>query len=172
MRRLCFNAAMSLDGYIAGPGGEYDWIIMDPEIDFKALFNRFDCLLMGRRTYEMSAVQMSKGKMFGKRVIVVSSTMNPADHPGMAIIRDDVPGQVAALKGEPGRDIWLFGGGVLLSSLLTAGLVDSVELAVIPILLGGGIPVLPPPGPRVKLTLTSSNSLSTGIVMLTYEPSS
>ncbi len=170
MRRLCFNAAMSLDGYIAGPAGEYDWIVMDPEIDFKALFDRFDCLLMGRRTYEMSAGQMSRGKMFGKRVVVVSGTLNPADYPGLDIIQDDVRRQVAALKAESGRDVWLFGGGVLLSSLLAAGLVDSVELAVIPILLGGGIPVLPPPGPRVKLALKTSRTMSTGIVMLTYEP--
>ena len=55
MRRICYSVAMSLDGYVAGPGGEADWIIMDPEIDFGALVNRFDTMLLGRRTFEMFA---------------------------------------------------------------------------------------------------------------------
>ncbi|MFO0890156.1 MAG: dihydrofolate reductase family protein [Isosphaeraceae bacterium] len=159
MRRLCFNAAVSLDGYIAGPGGEYDWIIMDPAIDFQALYERFDCLLMGRHTYKMSAGQTTGGTMFGKRIVVISGTMKASDHPGLEIIRENVAARVGALKAEPGRDIWLFGGGVLFSSLLGSGLVDTVELAVIPVLLGDGIPMLPPPGARGQLRLTSSQGL-------------
>ncbi len=167
MRRVRYNVAMSLDGYIAGPGGEYDWIIMDPAIDFVALFAQFDVVLMGRATFEASASQMSGGGMFGIRTIVCSRTLEPADYPGMSIVKDAAMA-VVELKSQEGKDIWLMGGGALFHRLLDAGLVDTVEIALIPVLLGGGIPMLPPPCRQVKLELTSSKALSTGIVLLTY----
>jgi dihydrofolate reductase len=161
---------MSLDGYIAGPNGEYDWIISDPAIDFKAIWAQFDLLLMGRRTFELTVGQ-SKGKRgFDKKVAVVSTTLKAADHPGIEIIDRDVAVRVAALKQQPGKDIWLFGGGILFSSLLASGLVDRVELAVIPVLLGAGIPMLRPPCPSAKLKLVENRALASGIVQLTYEP--
>jgi dihydrofolate reductase len=169
MRRIRSNMAVSLDGYIAGPGGEFDWIIMDPAIDFAALFAQFDTVLIGRKTFEVSANQVSDGQMFGMRPIVFSRTLRAIDHPGLTIVGDDAAGVVAELKRQEGKDIWLMGGGLLFRSLLEAGLVDTVEVAVIPILLGCGIPLLPPPGPRAKLELTTSKALSTGIVMLTYD---
>ncbi len=82
MRRVRYSVAMSLDGYIAGPGGEYDWIIMDPAIDFAALFAQFDVAVMGRATYEISASQISSSGMLGLKVIVCSRTLQAADHPG------------------------------------------------------------------------------------------
>jgi dihydrofolate reductase len=102
-------------------------------------------------------------------IVVVSSTMRPSDHPGVTIIGQDVVKMVTALKAAPGKDIWLFGGGVLFRGLLDAGLVDTVEVAVMPVLLGGGIPLLPS-GQRVEgLRLISSKALLSGIVMLAYE---
>ena len=75
---------------------------------------------------------------------------------------------MAALKAKPGRDIWLYGGGVLFRSLLDAGLVDTVEVAVVPVLLGAGIPLLPP-GAATKLTLADQKTLPvSGIVALSY----
>lgn len=171
MRRVRYSVAMSLDGYIAGPDGEYDWIIMDPAIDFGALFAQFDVLLMGRATFEMSASHMSGGAMFGVRVIVCSRTLQAADYPGVTIVADAARA-VAELKNQEGKDIWLFGGGALFHRLLEARLVDTVEIALIPVLLGGGIPMLPPPSRKVKLELTSSKALSSGIVMLTYNVAS
>jgi dihydrofolate reductase len=168
MRRVRYSVAMSLDGYIAGPKGEYDWIIMDPEIDFAAMFAEFDTVLMGRRTFELSASQTSGGEMFGCRLIVFSRTLRQADHPRITIVADNAPATVTEVKKHEGKDIWLFGGGVLFQSLLEAGVVHSVEVGVIPVLLGGGIPLLPPPCKQVKLELATSKALSSGILMLKY----
>jgi dihydrofolate reductase len=160
---------MSLDGFIAGHKGEYDWIVEDRTIDFDALYGEFDTLLMGRRTYEVLRAQGPGGPAFRVHIIVVSSTMRPSDHPGVTVIGQDVVRAVAALKAAPGKDIWLFGGGVLFRGLLDAGLVDTIEVAVMPVLLGGGIPLLLS-GQRVAgLCLVSSKALPSGIVMLAYE---
>ena len=169
MRRLRYDVAASLDGFIAAPGGEYDWITMDPSIDFAALFAQFDTLLMGRGTFEVLQAQGADHPSTGMRLVVCSRTLRQSDHPGVTIVSSGVEAAVAALKGEPGKDIWLFGGGVLFRVLLDAGLVDTVEVAVMPILLGDGIPVLAPGRRSPPLRLTKSNALASGIVMLEYE---
>jgi dihydrofolate reductase len=168
MRRIIYSVAMSLDGYVAGPNGEADWIVMDPEIDFMALFARFDTVLMGRRTYEASRGH-GGGAMPGLRSIVASRTLRPADHPDVTVLGDGLGEALSRLKAEPGKDIWLFGGGSLFRSLLELRQVDAVEVAVIPVLLGGGVPLLPPPAGRAKLRLTGTRDYdATGTVSLEY----
>jgi dihydrofolate reductase len=166
-RRVVYSVAASLDGYIAGPNGEFDWIVMDPEIDFGALFRRFDTMLMGRRSYEAARSQ-GGGAMPGLATYVFSTTSSEKDCPGATLSRD--PGEtVRALKAQPGKDIWLFGGGSLFKSLLSLGLVDEVQVAVIPVLLGGGRPLLEPPTERATLRLTKRTLYSqTGTVLLDY----
>lgn len=159
---------MSLDGYIAGPKGEYDWIVMDPDIDFGALFKDFDTLLMGRKSYEAARQQGGGGGMPGMKAYVFSRTLSQGDCPGVTV-SDNPQETVAALKQAPGKDIWLFGGGSLFGSLLKLGLVDAVEVGIIPVLLGGGIPLLPQPAQSAKLKLTKHRVYEkTGTVGLEY----
>ena len=123
-RRLRYHVAVSLDGFIAGPNGEYDWIVSDPSIDFAALFKEFDTLVMGRKTYEVTTAQGGHGAMPGVDVVVFSRTLLANEYPGVRILNDDPRKVVAALKQKPGKDIWLFGGGQLFRSLVDAGLVE------------------------------------------------
>ena len=167
MRRIRYVVAASLDGYIAGPKGEADWIITDPVIDFGALFNEFDTILVGRRTFE-PMVRAGRGKTPGMRTFVFSRKLRQRDYPGVTIVARKPKETLAALRAEPGKDIWLFGGGLLFRSLLGLGLVDTVEVAVSPVLLGKGIPLLPPPAKQTKLKLTGHKIYKTGIVSLQY----
>jgi dihydrofolate reductase len=169
MRRVRYVVAMSLDGYIAGPNGEADWIIMDPDIDFRALFEQFDTFLMGRKTFE-SIGGARAGEQSGVQTIVFSRTLRQQDCPNVTVVSENPQEALADLRSKPGKDIWLFGGGSLFRSLLEARLVDAVEVSVMPVLLGEGIPLLPPKpsSERFKLTLASSRAFKTGIVSLEY----
>ena len=166
-KRLRYQVAVSLDGFIATPDGGYDWIVGDPAIDFKALFKEFDTAVAGRKTYDLMVSQGQAG-IPGMDVVVFSRTLTPLEKPGLRIVGDDPGRVVKELKKGKGRDIWLFGGGELFRTLLDAGVVDTVEVAVMPVLLGGGSPVLPP-GASAKLVLSEVKRLpKSGIVFLAY----
>jgi dihydrofolate reductase len=167
MRRIRYQVAMSLDGYIAGPKGEADWITKDPDFDFTQLFSQFDTLLVGRRTFD-TMVAARRTSMRGMKTIVFSKTLRQKNYPNVTIVNANSPGVLGALKAQPGKDIWLFGGGSLFRSLAEDGLVDTVEVAIVPILLGGGIPLLPTPSDRIKLALTNHKVYSTGVITLEY----
>lgn len=165
LRRVRYQVACSLDGYIAGRKGEYDWIVMDPEIDFQALFNEFDTLLMGRRTFEATGAAFP-----GMKVVVFSRTLQQVDHPGITVISDNVKEAVDALRAQPGKDIWLYGGGELFQTFLALDCVDTIEPAVIPILLGDGRPLLPAPSVRRSLIFAGQRVYEkSGIVLLKYD---
>lgn len=167
MSRIRYSVAMSLDGYIAGPKGEADWIVMDPEMDFGALVAQFDTLLVGRRTFERMMLAR-RTTMPGMRTIVLSTTLRPEDYPEVTVVSTDVEQVVAGLRITSAKDVWLFGGSELFRRLLGAGLVDTVEVAIEPVLLGGGTPLLPGPTDQTKLQLTSHRVYRSGIVHVEY----
>ncbi len=161
--------ASSLDGFIAGPNGEFDWITTDPEIDFAAMYASFGGLVMGRRSYD---VFLSTGGQVGPVLptYVYSRTLPDGARNGVTFVRDAVA-HVRSLKETPGdKPFWLWGGGELFRELAVAGLVDGVDVAIIPILLGGGLPLLATPGPTLRLGLRAHRVYSaTGIIMLEYD---
>ena len=166
MRKLVAGFAISLDGYIAGPNNEFDWIIVNPEIDFAEEMKRYDTYLLGRKTYELSK---GLGHLFGKsKVYVFSKTLTETEEPAI-LIRSDIKQKVEEIKNESGKDIALFGGSELLTSLLNLDLVDEVSMAVIPVLLGSGIPMIRELNKRVTLILTDTKKYSNGTVQLTYD---
>ena len=159
MRRVRYQIACSLDGYIAGLNDEFDWITPESSFDFEALYAQFDTLLMGRRTYEI--VHATGENFRGKQVIVASRSLRSADYPDIEIVSEGLEARVRELRTQPGRDIWLYGGGGLFSQLLAWNLVDTVEPAVIPILLGGGV--------HQYLTLVGHRAYPSGMIFLEYE---
>ena len=166
MRRLRYHVAMSLDGFIAGPKGEYDWIVSDPSIDFMSLYKEFDTALMGRKTFELA--QKGPGAALpGMQTIVCSRTLRAADFPKFTVTGDAVK-TVTELKARAGKDIWLFGGATLFRQLLDARLIDTMEVSITPILLSQGIPLLPAGQRSPRLRLADSKVLPSGIVALHY----
>jgi dihydrofolate reductase len=169
-RRLRYQVAVSLDGFIATDDGGYSWIVEDHSIDLGAFWKELDTAVMGRKTYDLVCSQPGgKEMMKGIDCVVFSRTLPASSEPGWRIVNDDPGPFVKALKKEKGRgkDIWLFGGGELFRTLLDAGVVDTVEMAVMPVMLGSGIPVLPA-GRMAELTLTDHKVLPSGIIMVAY----
>jgi len=169
MRQLRYSVAASLDGYIAGPNGEFDWIVVDPEIDFAAMYARFSGLVMGRRSYD---VFLATGGGVGPPLptYVYSRTLAEGERDGVTFV-GDAASHVRALKQTAEeKPLWLWGGGDLFRQLAGAGLVDGVDVAIMPIMLGGGIPLLPPPGPRLSLQLQTHRLFAkTGTLLLEYD---
>ena len=168
MRKVEYGVAVSLDGYIAGPNGEADWILADPEIDFAAIWARFDTLLMGRKTYEAAIKRLGRAAFAGKTVVVGSRTLAPRVHPGVAIVSEFTRPWMHSLKSQPGKDVWLMGGGGLFRHLLDLGEVDAVNVTIIPVLLGSGTPLLPPPYHPASRTLIGHRLYRSGIISATY----
>jgi dihydrofolate reductase len=169
MRKVRYGVAMSLDGYIAGPNGEADWIVMDPEINFAELWAQFDTLLMGRRTYEAAIARLGEASMQRMKTVVVSRTLRQADYPQVTIVSELTRESMQALRAKCSKDIWLLGGGELFNFLLGMREVDTVEVSVMPVLLGGGVALLPPPAQQTKLKLSEHKIYRSGIVSLVYE---
>lgn len=168
-RKLRYSVASSLDGFIATEDGGYDWIPEDNSIDFESYLAKLDTLLMGRGTWEVMQNPASAPLLDMFDVFVVSTTMAGSDDKRMTVIDSDVEESVRALKERPGKDIWLFGGGVLFRSMLEAGLVDRVEIGLLPVLLGQGIPLLPGLDGIAHLSLHSTETFDSGIVLIKYD---
>jgi dihydrofolate reductase len=168
MRKLVLGLSVSLDGFIEGPNGEYDWCVPDPEYDFNAFFNRFDSIFVGRNTYQMSSGMEGGPPGFPKFKEYIFSTTLGKVKSGATLISGDTKTEVEKIKKQEGKDIWLFGGAGLTSSLMNLGLIDELSITVHPVLLGGGKPLFSKIPDRIKLKLLDAKTYPTGIVSLTY----
>lgn len=167
MRQVRYSVAASLDGFIAGPGGEYDWIPEEPGVDFRAFLGKIDTILMGRRSFEVAREGGGLGFLPQIPIYVFSRTLTPGARPDHTIVVGDGADFVRGLKRRDGRDLWLFGGGNLFGSLLADGVVDLVEVAIAPVILGGGVPLLEIPQ-RVFLDLERTEAFPSGLVLNRY----
>jgi dihydrofolate reductase len=168
-RRVRYRVVASLDGYIAGPNGELDWILHDPTLSFDSLYKGVDTVLLGRRTFELTQTPGAPAWPSSWKIYVFSRTLRPTSGGNVTFVRDNAGAAVAAMRSQPGLDIWLFGGGDLFASLLAAGVVDEVEVAVMPVLLGGGIPLFASRAQIARLRLTACDASALGIVTLRYD---
>lgn len=171
MRKIILSLAVSLDGFIEGPNGEYDWCFTDQDYGMSEFFQRIDTVFIGRKSYELT-LTMGDAAMpgFPKLTNYVFSTTLQEVKPGDMLIKGDIAAAVKRIKNEPGKDIWLFGGASLTASLLNLGLIDEMSLAVHPIILGGGKRLFSDIEYRIPLTLTDAKTYSSGLVALTYTP--
>ena len=170
-RKVRYGVAMSLDGFIAGRNGEYDWIVKDEEADahLVEIWSHFDTLLMGRRTYEIARALFTRENLGNKTLVVATRTLQPEDNPEATLVRDLDQAEMTRLRAQGGKDIWLMGGADLFRHLLAMGEVDGVDVSVVPVLLGGGVPLLPAIEPRTELALTAHRVFGSGIVSLSYD---
>ncbi len=169
MRKVILNLAVSLDGYIEGPNGEYDWCFTDQDYGMSDFFKRIDAVFIGRKSYEMSLGMEGADNSWLPPVTayVFSNTLQEVKA-GSILVSGDFKSTVERIKSEPGKDIWLFGGAELTAALLQAKLVDEFSLSIHPILLGGGKLLFGSMPERVHLKLTDAKTYDTGLVTLTY----
>ena len=164
--------AVSLDGFIARPSGAADWLeaYHPSEFGYDDFFAGIGSVVMGRHAYAQVRSFSEEWPYTGKRSIVVTS--QPVDDlPPDAVARPaDFAALVTELRNSADGDVWLFGGARLLDGFLAVNAIDRFELYVIPLLLGKGLPLLPPMRRDLQLTLLESAPLARGVVKLVYRP--
>jgi dihydrofolate reductase len=173
MRKLILGLAVTLDGYIEGPNGEYDWCFTDQDYGLNEFFSRVDTIFIGRKSYEIARKHQDNNNgelvpgMPRMTEYVFSNTLKTVDK-GAILVSGDILAQARKIKAQAGKDIWLFGGALLTDALMKEGLVDEIWMSVHPILLGNGKPLFRPQEFRTKLRLLKSKTYETGLVSLQY----
>jgi dihydrofolate reductase len=169
MRKVLLQLAVSLDGYIEGPNGEFDWCFTEQDYGMSEFFKRVDSVFYGRKTYELVLSMESQAPPgFPKLKEYVFSTSLDRVREGAVLVNADTKTAIEKIKNEKGKDIWLFGGGELISSLINLQLVDEIILAVHPVILGAGKALFKDIKERTWLTLTDHKIYPDGLVFLTY----
>jgi dihydrofolate reductase len=185
MRKIIHYVHTSVDGYIEGPQGEFDWASMGPELSAYShtLVDRTDTFLYGRTVWEVMSAYWPDAESISQDPhdlkfapiwratpkVVVSSTLEKVEWDAQ-LIRENVAEEITALKERPGKDILLTGGSKLMSSLTRLGLVDEWHIVVHPVVLGGGRQLFPHPQDRLALRLTDTHRLDSQAVLTRYEP--
>lgn len=169
MRKIILNLAVSLDGYIEGPNGEYDWCFTDQDYGMSDFFKRIDAVFLGRKSYEMSlGVENADTSWMPPVTSYVFSNSLQQVKSDAILVSGDLRTAIEGIKNEPGKDIWLFGGAELTASLLRENLVDEFMLSIHPILLGSGKLLFSTLPNRVHLQLADTKTYDSGLVTLTY----
>jgi dihydrofolate reductase len=181
MRKVIFGGAISLDNYIARADNAVDWLLWSDDVQaiMAEMWPRFDCMVMGRKTYDVS-IEMTKRKkgkkgkeeteknLFGMETYVFSRTMKAGKRGGVEFVNSD-PGEfVRELKKQEGKDIMVMGGGDLGKSLFEAGVIDEIGFNIQPVLLGSGIPLYHKMSRQIDLELIECRQLKGGCVYVTY----
>ena len=172
MRTVTYGAACSLDGFIAGTGGEIDWLHSSRDVNeiMRDYWKSIDTILMGRKTWDQAVRMGGDGNMGGSklRTYVFSRSLTALDAQGAELVRDDAGEFVRDLKNRSGKGICLMGGGDFARSLFEANVVDEVGVNVHPVLLGAGVPLFLDPSHRVGLELVTSRTIDGGCVYSMY----
>jgi dihydrofolate reductase len=178
MRKVFLHLLVSADGYFDGPDHELDWFVVEDEyfayVD--TMLDSIDGILLGRTTYEGFAAywpdstQAEAARMNSLPKFVASTTLEHATWSNTTIIADDVPGAIARMKKEPGKDLALIGSAGLASTLAAYGLIDEYRFFVVPVILGRGRRFLEDLPDRVELGLRESRAFRSGVVANFYIP--
>lgn len=170
MRKIILGLAVTIDGLIEGPNGEYDWCFTDQDYGMNDFLKRIDAIFYGRKSYEIMLQAGDQGdNPFAKINSYIFSNSLAKPYDGTHLISGDWEAQVKSLQKQPGKDIWLFGGANLITCFMNANMVDELFLAVHPIVLGSGKPLFQNINHRSQFTLTDAKPYSTGLVALTYK---
>lgn len=166
-RKVKLFIATSLDGYIAGPHGEIDWLFTDQDYGYTEFISGIDTIIMGRKSYE-ATLNFDEWPYKGMVTYVFTRrTDHPAD-PKVTFTSEPIADFINNIRKIPGKDIWLMGGGELIGSFLNAGLVDEATIGIHPIILGDGIPLIPKGTKQTRLHLTDEKRYETGLLLASY----
>jgi dihydrofolate reductase len=176
-RKIIVYIATSADGYIARPDGDVDWLNRGPrtaDYGMRAFYRKIDTILFGRKTYDWALnYYKKKGKEpeFDRKVTnyVFSRKPQKKAAPGVEFVSEPVRTFARRLRSTPGKDIWMMGGGELIASFLDEGEIDELDIHVIPIFIGEGIPLVAPRHGDIPLRLRSARKYPDGVVRLRYE---
>jgi dihydrofolate reductase len=181
MRKIIAQEMVSLDGYFAGPNGEIDWFVWDDtlrELSISTL-GRVDTLLFGRVTYEGMAsywpTVTTEDPVIARSMnalpkIVFSSSLKKADWNNTRVVNRIDPAEIMKMKQQPGKDMVIYGSGLIVSTLARLGLIDEYRLIVNPVILGNGKPLFKGLTEKLNLNLQEATVLGSGNVLLQYEP--
>lgn len=174
MKKIILGVAVSLDGLIEGPNGEYDWCFTDQDYGLSDFFSRVDTILMGRKSYEL--MQRTEGQIEGAEAwkgmttYVFSNSLKEIKGENTKLISGNIEAQLFELRKQTGKDIWMFGGAELLTTFVNHDWIDEYWVSVHPIVLGAGKPLFQNIKTRKKLRLMRHKVYETGLVSLLYQP--
>ena len=171
-RKVIVHIATSADGYIARSDGDLEWLTYRPApkgfYGMDAFMKSIDTKLLGRKTYEAS-LQLGAKFDSRERHIVFSRQGSPANAPsGVEFVKGAIDVFVSRLRQQPGKDIWLMGGGEIIASFLDGRAIDEFVISVVPVFIGDGIPLIARRHRHVPLNLLATERFGDGVVQLRY----